>query len=220
MIRLNMATSLDGKIAATDREAVRLGSDADIRRLDELRAWADVLVVGAGTVRAHDPPMELKDPEACRQRFSQGRPEHPAVAVICGSLDLPAGRTFRTPGRRLIVTTRQAGEPAPELVEAAEIWRIGSGKVDIPALVERLAVEGMERVLIEGGGKTAAGFFEHDLVDELFITVTRWVMGDNGAPTIADAEEVLEPQPLYDLIDVKSTDEEVFLQYLRRKDMK
>jgi 2,5-diamino-6-(ribosylamino)-4(3H)-pyrimidinone 5'-phosphate reductase len=217
-IRLNMATTLDGKIASFEREKVRLGSDADYRRLDLLRAWADVLVVGAGTVRAEDPPMELRGEQAKSDRLNAGRSEHPAVAVLSSSLDLPAGRTFSTPGRRLLVTTEDAGEPSMGLRNAVEIWRMGSSKVDIPALVERFESEGFDRVLLEGGGRTAAGFFKHDLVEELYLTVSRWVMGGDGAPTIADADNEFDRYNRFDLVNVEPTEEEVFLQYRRRKE--
>ncbi len=217
-IRLNMATTLDGKIASAERRMVRLGSEADYKRLDELRTWADVLVAGAGTIRAEDPPMDLKDQQSISDRRETGRPEHPAVAVITGSLDLPVGRTFSTPGRRLVVTTDEAGEPSPELAAVAEIWRIGREKVDIPALIERFEAEGLENILLEGGGRTAACFFECDLVDELFITVTRWVLGDDRAPTIADAESEFDHYNQYELLKIEPTEEEVFMHYRRRKD--
>ena len=54
MIRVNMAVSLDGKIAPAERGKLRLGGRADLRRMESLRAWADVIVVGAGTIRAED----------------------------------------------------------------------------------------------------------------------------------------------------------------------
>jgi len=218
LIRLNMATSLDGKIASAERLKTRLGSDADYKRLDELRAWADVLVAGAGTIRAEDPPMELKDQQSVSERREAGRSEHPAVAVITGSFDLPVGRTFQTPGRKIIVTSEEADDPPAELASVAEIWRIGSKKVDVPALVAEFEKEGLDNILLEGGGETAAGFFEHDLVDELFITVTRWVLGDDRAPTIADDESEFDHYNQYELLKIKPTEEEVFLHYRRREE--
>ena len=217
-IRLNMATSLDGKIASAERRKVRLGSDDDYKRLDELRTWADVLVTGAGTVRAEDPPMELKDQQAVSDRREAGRPEHPAVAVITGSFDLPVGRTFQTPGRKIIVTFEETEDPPAELANVAEIWRIGRKKVDVPTLVARFEDEGLDKILLEGGGETAAGFFEHDLVDELYITVTRWILGDDMAPTIADAEGEFDHYNRYELLKIEPAEEEVFLCYRRRKD--
>lgn len=214
-IRVNMATSLDGKIATTDRGKIRLGSDADIRRIAELRTWADVLMIGAETVRAEDPPMELNDTDACLCRRREGREEHPAVAVVTGSLNLPVGRTFRGPGRRLVVTTDRAPDPTPQLRAAAEIWRVGDARVDVLALVERLAAEGLERILVEGGGKMAANFFEHDLVEELFLTITPYMLGGDDAPTLADAAGVFESPPRFDLVDIESTAEEIFLRYRR-----
>jgi 2,5-diamino-6-(ribosylamino)-4(3H)-pyrimidinone 5'-phosphate reductase len=117
-----------------------------------------------------------------------------------------------------VVTTEDAPAPEPELESAVEIWRIGHGGVDIPALIEMLDANGMTRVLVEGGGVTAAGFFANDLIDEIFTTVTRWVMGGDTAPTISDSKEVFVPHLLYDLVGFDTTEEEVFLHYRRRGD--
>ena len=73
MIRVNMAVSLDGRIAPADRQKMRLGGSADLRRMEVLRAWADTIVVGAGTIRAEDPPFALTDETLSRQRIDEGR---------------------------------------------------------------------------------------------------------------------------------------------------
>lgn len=215
IIRVNMATSLDGKIAPASREKFRLGTSVDVHRMEELREWADVIVVGAGTLRAEDPPFKLKDREASRRRVSEGRPEHPAVAVISGSLNLAGRRTFDAPGRHLIVTHENSPEPASELSNRAEIWRVGRDRVDVVALVDRFSEVGFERILVEGGGEVAAGFFEHNLVDELFLTLTPWLMGGDDAPGLANADRLFEMPPRFELVSVEETSEEVFLFYRR-----
>jgi 2,5-diamino-6-(ribosylamino)-4(3H)-pyrimidinone 5'-phosphate reductase len=213
-VHLNMAVSLDGKIAPASREKVRLGTDRDIARMESLRAWADAIVVGAGTVRAEDPPMSLKDEEAVRARVAEGRPAHPAVVVVSASLRIEQGRLNRE-GGRLIVATCGDGEPPEGLEEVAEIWRLGSDRVDLAALVERLEAEGMDRILVEGGGRLSAGFLEEDLVDEIHQTVTPWLMGDHDAPTIASPEVPFAGPKYFDLVSMEGGEGEVFLTYRR-----
>ena len=65
---LNAAVSADGKIAPSSRARVRLGSDRDRRRMDLLRASADAVLIGAGTLRAEDPPLQVRS-EALRRRL-------------------------------------------------------------------------------------------------------------------------------------------------------
>jgi 2,5-diamino-6-(ribosylamino)-4(3H)-pyrimidinone 5'-phosphate reductase len=215
---MNMATSLDGKIAPADRAKVRLGTDADIARMEALRTWADVIVIGAGTVRAEDPPMELKDPDGVGSRRDEGRPEHPAVAIVSSTLAIEPGRTFRTDARRIVITSKSSPEPAPELASAAEVWRIGRTEVDIVGLVNRLYSEGMERILVEGGGGLAAQFVRHRLVEEIFLTLTPWLIGSDRAPTIAMAAQEFNPPAGYNLVTVESSPDEIFLTYRKREE--
>ena len=212
-IRMNMATSLDGKIAPATRAKLRLGTDADIERMEALRTWADVIVIGAGTVRAEDPPMELKDPDGVRSRRDEGRPEHPAVAVVSSTLEIDPGRTLRSDARRIVITSEASPVPTPALAAAADIWRIGQTRVDIVEMVNRLHSEGMERILVEGGGGLAAQFIEHRLVEEIFLTVTPWLIGSDRAPTIAMAAREFVPPARFELVSVEATPREIFLTY-------
>ena len=212
-VRVNMATSLDGRIAPADRRKLRLGTDEDIVRMEAHRAWADVIVLGAGTVRAEDPPMELKDPEQVRRREEKGRPSHPAVAVVTRSGDVPEGRIWRTPGRHLVVTV----EGAPEPSGGVEVWRVGRDGVDVAALVDRLAAEGMPNVLVEGGGGLAGAFFGADVVDEFHLTITPWLLGGEEAPTPADAPEPFPVPPEFELVGLEARPEELFLTYRRAR---
>jgi riboflavin-specific deaminase-like protein len=215
---MNMATSLDGKIAPATRAKLRLGTDADIDRMEALRTWADVIVIGAGTVRAEDPPMELKDPDGVRGRRDEGRPGHPAVAVVSSTLEIAPGRIFRSDARRIVITSESSPEPTPELAAAADIWRIGQTRVDIVEMVNRLHLEGMERILVEGGGGLAAQFIRHRLVEEIFITLTPWLIGSDQAPTIAMAAQEFVPPARYDLASVETRPDEIFLTYRKREE--
>ena len=215
-VHVNMAVSLDGKIAPTSREKVRLGTDCDIARMERLRSWADAIVVGAGTVRAEDPPMALTDEAAVRGRLDEGRPAHPAVVVVSGSLQIEPGRLNRGGGRLIVATTAGAPEPSGRLRDVAEVWRLGGEEVDLSALVKKLEEEGLSRILVEGGGKLAAGFLGGDLVEEIHQTVTPWLIGDHAAPTIASPQAPFAVPKYFVLTSVEAGEEEVFLTFRRQ----
>ncbi len=209
-----MAVSLDGKIAPPSRERFRLGGSADLGRMEDLRAWADVIVVGGGTVRAEDPPFALPE-ERARRRREIGRPPHPAVVIVSATLDLPPGRVFTGPNRTIIATTREAPDPPGSLPGRVELWRLGTGRVALPELVGRLRGERLESILVEGGGGLAAGFFESDLVAELYLTITPWMIGGDAAPGICEAGHLLPEQRRFRLEAIERGPDEVFLIYHR-----
>jgi riboflavin biosynthesis pyrimidine reductase len=68
----------------------------------------------------------------------------------------------------------------------------------------RLEAEGLERILVEGGGQLGALFFADDLVDEIWLTQTPWLIGGDEAPSIADDAELFEPAPEYHLSAIES----------------
>ena len=212
-----MATSLDGRIAPASREKVRLGTDEDIRRMDRLRAWADAVVVGAGTLRAEDPPMGLREEELLEQRRREGRPEQPALVVVTRSMEVPADRAFRTGGRVIVAAPAAAPDPSEGIVSAGEVWRVGEEDVDPERLLGRLEEEGLERVLLEGGGALAAHFFAAALVDELYVTITPWLLGGEQAPTLADLGHPMDPPARFELVDMDAREDEIFLTYARAR---
>jgi len=214
-VRVNMAVSLDGRIALPSRKRFRLGGDEDLARLTALRAWADVVVVGAATIRTEDPPFSLPAAEA-RKRAQDGRSPHPAVAVVTASLDLGIGRVFTGPNHAIVAVPDPAPAPSPELDATAEIWRFPEARVAADQLLGRLRSAGYERILVEGGGGTAAGFFAADLVDELYLTLTPWFIGGDDAPAICEAGGVLPGTGRFALAGIEKRAEEVFLLYRRR----
>jgi len=214
-IRINMAVSLDGKIAPASRKPFRLGSRADLDRMAGHRTWADVIVIGAGTLRAEDPPFALSA-EAAAERAAAGRSSQPAVTVVSASLALPAGRVFAGPNRTIVATTTTAPELPAGTAEQADVWRLGTERVDLEALAARLRETGYERILVEGGGGLAAGFFARDLVDEIYLTLTPWLIGGDGSPSICAGQEGLPAPGRFLLTAIEPGAEEVFLTYRRR----
>lgn len=190
-VSINMAMSADGKITSARREEPSFTSPRDKKTMDKLRAEADAILVGAGTLRADDPPLHVRDSEMKAYRRSLGKPESLLNVLVTASAKVdPGARIFRGGRDRCIVATVEnvEAERIARLSEVAEVWTLGHGAVDLPALLSRLSARGIERLLVEGGGELNWGFFRDDLVDEVYVTVAPTVLGGREAPTPCEGD--------------------------------
>jgi riboflavin-specific deaminase-like protein len=207
---VNMAMTVDGKIASAKREYPHLTSRLDRSRMDRLRAAADAIVVGAGTVRAIDPPLHVRDPS-----LRKSRPP-PAHVVVSASGEVnPSSRALSNPSARarVLATTEGARVPVGNHVE---VWRLGERQVDLRLLLERLAGRGFEKVLVEGGALLNWSLVEHDLLDELYVTIAPAILGGRSAPTLVDGAGL----PMADRIELRllsaeAVGDELFCHYQR-----
>jgi len=146
-----LAMSLDGRIApAPGRSRVLSGPEAH-RFAHRLRLESDAIVVGAGTVRADDPALTIRHVR-CPAHKAQ-----PWRIILTRSGDIPASaRVLRDEHRSRTMVVRSSP------------W---------PRLLKKLGAEGVQNVLIEGGGKTVADALEAAVVDELHLIVCPVVLG-------------------------------------------
>ncbi|MCU0254250.1 MAG: dihydrofolate reductase family protein [Acidobacteria bacterium] len=192
----NLAMSADGKIDSVYREGKGLGSRLDRDRLDELRAEADAIVVGAATIRAEDPPMGVRDPARRHQRLAQGRPAHPVPVVISRTADIPLTARFlagEAPQKIVAVPADLdpfATAPYEALASSAavRVLRAGAGAVDLHALIAALHDDGARLIVVEGGGEVVAAFLDAGLLDELRVTVVPSILGGRNAPSPVEGE--------------------------------
>ncbi len=216
-IFLNMAMTVDGKITSAAREHPRFTSDYDREQMDRLRAEADAIVIGAGTLRADDPPLDVRDPQLRAQRTGRGHDEPILSLVVSGDLDLDLSARFFTspPGRCIVVTVAgNPGERVTEVSNLAEIWSLGDTIVDLQALVERLHAEGVRRLLVEGGAELNWGFLAADLFDELNVTIAPALLGGRDAPTIIAGDGLaMASQRHLELAAVHREGDELYCRY-------
>ncbi len=218
----NLAMSADGKIDSALREGRGLGSRLDRDRLDELRAEADAIVVGAATIRAEDPPMGVRDPARRHQRLAQGRPAHPVPVVISRSADIPlTARFLAGEAPQKIVAVPADLDPfatAPYEALAASggvrVLRAGAGSVDLQAVVAALHRDGMRLVVVEGGGEVVAAFLAAGLLDELRVTLVPVLLGGRSAPTPVEGDgwPFAERRRLT-LLESERVGDELYLRY-------
>jgi 5-amino-6-(5-phosphoribosylamino)uracil reductase len=191
-VLLSVAMSVDGCVDdATDTRLI-LSNDADLDRVDEVRAGSDAILVGAGTIRRDNPALLVRSAARRSARVAHGLPVSPARVTITSSGDLdPAARFFTAgEGARLIYVPdaeqdRIRGELG-DAAAAAGIEVIGAGDpLSIRAVLADLAHRGVRRLMVEGGGIVLGQFLAEGLADELDLVVAPVFVGDPAAPRLA-----------------------------------
>jgi len=214
---VNMAVSVDGRITTRGRERVALGSERDRRLMDQLRARADAVIVGAGTIRHDGYPIVIRYDDLCAQRVARGRSPHPVNVVLSRALDLPLRSRFfaSTNTRRIVFTTKRAPKTRVRAFEkVAEVVVLPGTSLPPRLVMAALARRGLRRVLLEGGGEVHFAFAKAGLVGEVYVTVTPRLIGGKQAPSFLDGEGFLWKDHLrLRLVSAKRVGEEVFLRY-------
>lgn len=175
-----VAMSLDGKVAARDGSSRWITGDAARADVHRLRAWADAVVVGAGTVLADNPSL------TARHEGYRGRP--PLRVIVDGRGRVPStARVFDAEAPTLVATSSSAPGDVRERWAAtgAEVEILDAsegGAVSVAGLVERLGKRDVQGVLLEGGPTLAWRAVEEGAVDEIVAYVAPKLIGGVGAP--------------------------------------
>lgn len=181
-VRVNMISSLDGAVAVAGRSG-GLGGPADRSLFQVLRAMADVVLVGAGTVRIERYGPPRLPPEVQEMRLAQGRLPMPAVAIVSQSAELDwSWPLFReNPVRPIVITPGNTDADAlARAREAADVLTAGAGGVDLPAALSALAERGVAHIVCEGGPTLNTSLAAAGLVDELCLTLSPQLAGCVG----------------------------------------
>ena len=184
----NFVSTIDGVVALPgvtgSNRLIADASEADRLVMGLLRACADIVLIGAGTLRGS--PRAVWTAEAAypaaADAFAELRSElgvqaQPAVAIVTSGAAFPADHPIleRAP---LILTTEQAAERLEPLLPKAEVIAVCEGEqVELPAAVDALRARGYGRILSEGGPHLFGALLAASLVDELFLTISPLVAG-------------------------------------------
>jgi riboflavin biosynthesis pyrimidine reductase len=191
-IGLCMVASIDGS-TSLDGVSAGLSSDVDRDVLLTLRRAADLIIVGAGTVRAED----------------YGIPKKPGqrIGVVSNSGNLDPNLPLFTSGAGFLIVPEDAPDNPIESVRA------GRGTVDLTAAITRLP--GSPRFVQAEGGPTLNGALAAaDLLDEINITTSPQVIGGRGERITAAAPPLSQR---FDLVELCEDDGFVFSRYARRR---
>lgn len=229
---VNFVSTLDGVVSYNTPEAGGGGEisghfEPDRFVMGLLRALADVVLVGAGTVRAAPggtwTPRSVhpaSDAEFRELRERLGLPPNPITAIVTGSGSIDLGHTgLSDPAIEVMVITTDAGEALlrrQAVPDHVALWSTGA-RVEARSVLAALASRCAEVVLCEGGPHLLGQLLRADLVDELFLTIAPQLAGrsrsiarlslvEGSAFHVADA-------PWARLADLRRAGDHLFARY-------
>lgn len=214
LVTLKLASSFDGRIATGSGQSKWITGPAARRAVHAMRARHDAVMVGAGTARADDPSLTVRD---------LGVDHQPVRVVISRHLDLPLmSQLARTAKETPVWLCYGPGADA----ERIRAWE-GLGAKLLPCAVhgvqldpndilQQLGAAGLTRVFCEGGSALAASLLAFDLVDELIGFTAGLGIGAEGLPSIgALGVGRLEEAPRFQLVETRAVGKDILHRWTR-----
>ena len=214
-VRMNFVMSLDGAVTLDGRSG-GLGDENDQLVMGVLRTLADVVLVGAGTVRAEGYGGLRLRAANVEWRREQGLSDQPRVAVVSAALDLDPGHPFFSEAvtRPIVVTHAAAPAGRRAALEAvADVLVCGEASVDPRTMLASLAAAGLPQVLCEGGPHLFGALIEADMVDELCLSLSPMLVAGSAGRISRTEVEVPRRMRLAHAIPVGDL---LLLRYTRR----
>ena len=181
LVTLKFAMSLDGKIATRAGDSKWITGEESRRYVHTLRARADAIMAGIGTVLADDPQLTARDAN------DAPLPRQPLRVVVDSRGRLPPdAKMLSQPGRTLVAVSEIADEARDALESAgAEIFAAPGtdGRVDLPALLTELGRREVTGLFVEGGGTLAGSLLDARLVNRVVGFVAPVIIGGDSAPS-------------------------------------
>ncbi|MGI9003778.1 MAG: RibD family protein [Pseudonocardia sp.] len=183
-VLLSVAMSVDGRIDDGSPQRLLLSDDADLDRVDEVRAGVDAILVGAGAIRRDDPRLLIRSAQRRAARVAAGREADPLKVTLSGSGRLdPAARFFGTGVSEKIVYVPTGAVAAARVRLGGVATVVGAGApLDLRRVVADLHGRGVRRLLVEGGTAVHTQFLVEDLVAELHLVLAPFFVGSVEAP--------------------------------------
>ena len=186
---LSCGMSLDGFLDDAGDERLLLSNDADFDRVDEVRAGADAILVGAATVRHDDPRLQVRAADRVARRRTAGRPAQPVKVTVTHRAKLDPDARFFTvgDGPKLVYCASDTVEMALEQLSPVATVIDGGRPVELRRVSEDLHTRGVRRLMVEGGGEVHTQFLTEGLADELQLVIAPIFVGHPEATRFVGA---------------------------------
>ncbi len=185
LVTLKLATTIDGRIATGGGDSRWITGEGARARAHQLRASADAVMVGVGTILADDPEL------TCRL---SGLEKHSPVRIVADTkLRIPLTAkiiqgALTVPTWIITMTGANEGRRAKLAAHGAEVIEVSAGpngSIDMGAAMQALGKRGLTRLLVEGGGRVAAALLRCSLVDRMAWFHAPKVVGSDGTSAVA-----------------------------------
>ncbi len=218
----HFAMTADGKTSTRAFTPSLFTSPADKRRLQEVRAGADAILAGRGTVASDTMSMGLSREDLRQERASRGLPPVPLRVIVSnsGKLDIH-WKVFKYKDSPLVVfsTRKMPLKLRAEIARRAELFLFSGQSVDLPQVLKILRAEfQVKRLVCEGGGTLLRSLAVNDLVDGICLTVAPIIFGGRLAPTLTGLPgDFLTPPREFQIARQSVRDGECFLEFRRKR---
>jgi riboflavin-specific deaminase-like protein len=187
-VTANFALTWDGRISTRRGTPSDFSSPRDKRRLVEIRAQCDAILVSAKTISVDNMAMGLPDEALRAARVRRGQAPYPVRVLLTnsGRID-PRLRVFEKDFSPIVIfsTTRMPAKTRAALAPKADLWLHESETVDLAAMLATLRAEyRVKRLVCEGGAQVLRSLLAADLVDEIHTTLCPRIFGGVKAPTL------------------------------------
>jgi diaminohydroxyphosphoribosylaminopyrimidine deaminase/5-amino-6-(5-phosphoribosylamino)uracil reductase len=214
MVTLKLAASFDGRIATATGQSQWITQPPARRLVHAMRARHDAVMVGAGTTRADDPSLTVRD---------LGTSHQPVRVIVSRRLDLPLLSQLARSAKQVPVWICHGADADPD---RAKTWRdLGARlipcaqhgtRLDPVDVLQQLGEAGLTRVFCEGGSALAASLLALDLVDELVGFTAGVVIGAEGLPAVgALGLGDLREAPRFELFETRAVGADIVHRWRR-----
>jgi 5-amino-6-(5-phosphoribosylamino)uracil reductase len=213
---LSCGMSIDGYLDSASRSRLLLSNEADLDRVDAVRASCDAILVGAETIRSDNPRLLVRDRSRQDERVARGLPPSPMKVTLTRHAQLDPDADFFAAGKsaKVVYCVTSAAAAAHErLASVATVVDAGE-PVDLSWIGADLFDRGVRRLMVEGGGTMHTQFLTEDLADELQLVVAPFFVGDSRARRfVGDGRFPWNADRRAPLAEVRQIDDVVLLRY-------
>jgi diaminohydroxyphosphoribosylaminopyrimidine deaminase/5-amino-6-(5-phosphoribosylamino)uracil reductase len=185
-VRVKIAASMDGRTAMASGESHWITGPDARRDVQKWRAMSSAMITGIGTILHDDPALSVRPDEWSEWHY--GNVVAPWRVILDADFRTPVkAKLFTQPGRIIIAGINSQLARQTALSDAgAEIWLLSgkNGRVDLKALLEKLAAEGANEILVEAGATVAGAFAQAGLVDEFIFYMAPLLLGSAAKPLL------------------------------------
>jgi diaminohydroxyphosphoribosylaminopyrimidine deaminase/5-amino-6-(5-phosphoribosylamino)uracil reductase len=175
-VRMKIAATLDGRTALGNGVSQWITGEEPRKDGHRWRARACAILTGAGTVRADDPQLTVRDVETNRQ---------PLRVIADSHLETPADARILQ-GEKVLIFAARDGKAPPN--SEVVVLRNAQGKVELKKMLEELGRRGINELHVEGGFKLNGSLVREGCVDEFLIYLNPSFLGDSAQGMVNLAE--------------------------------
>jgi 5-amino-6-(5-phosphoribosylamino)uracil reductase len=217
-VMATFAMTVDGKITTRTFSPVDFTSREDKQHLIRQRALGDAVLIGHSTLKRDNVRLGIANAALREERIARGQAPYPLRIIVSNQGKIDAAlNLFQTDISPIVIfsTTAMPRKYRCALMEKATLHLTSRPRVDLTDMLHLLKTEYRVRtVACEGGAELFRGLVEHDLVDQLNLTIAPYLFGGSNAPTLTGLSKDFLPRSVQcTLRDMRVMGDECFLTY-------